>query len=153
MNHTAPSKRILSLADPTSKMSKSSPNPQSRILLTDSAAEITSKIRAAVTDSISGITFDPTARPGTSNLLTILASCTGEDTVDVATRYERKGHGQLKADVVDAVEELIKGPRAEFGRIRRDTAYLSQISEQGAKKARVLSESTLREVRERIGLS
>jgi tryptophanyl-tRNA synthetase len=131
-------------------MSKSSPDIQSRILLTDSADLIKSKIRASVTDSIPGITYDPLARPGTSNLVAILAACTNEDPKEVALRY--KNHGELKADVADAIEETIKGPRNEFGRIKKDTAYLLQVAEKGALKARARSDVTMREVRECIGL-
>lgn len=148
----APSRRILSLKDPTSKMSKSSPDVQSRILLTDDASQIKSKIRAAVTDSIPGITFDPVSRPGSSNLLTILAACTNDDAVNVAKRYEGKGHGQLKADVAEAVEELLKGSRAEFEKIRGEMSYLRDVARDGAERARICSEVTMREVRSRIGL-
>ena len=70
----------------------------------------------------------------------------------MALRYADKGHGEFKADVADAVEELIKGPRAEFERLRGETAYLASIAEEGAAKARELSGVTLREVRTRIGL-
>ncbi|TFK85368.1 tryptophanyl-tRNA synthetase [Polyporus arcularius HHB13444] len=144
--------RVLSLKDPSSKMSKSSPDLNSRILLTDGTSKVRSKIRGAVTDSTLGITYDPEARPGAANLLNILAACTGEDVEAVASRYADKGHGEFKADVADAVEELIKGPRAEFERLRGETAYLASIAEEGAAKARELSASTLREVRTRIGL-
>ncbi|KAH7928161.1 tryptophanyl-tRNA synthetase [Leucogyrophana mollusca] len=149
----SPSKRILSLKDPTSKMSKSSPDLQSRILLTDTVTQIKAKIRAAVTDSIQGITYDPISRPGTSNLLTILAACSDSDVTKVAKLYENKGHGHLKNDVADAVEELLKGPRAEFERIRHETAYLSDVAARGAEQARIRSEQTLLEVRRRIGLA
>jgi len=134
-------------------MSKSSPDVQSRILLTDTAAQISAKIRGAVTDSIAGITYDPVARPGTSNLLTILAACTNEDVAIVARKYEVKGHGHLKADVADAVEEIIKAPRAEFERIRHEIGYLNQVAKDGAEKARERSEFTMCEVRARLGLS
>ncbi|KAG6827819.1 hypothetical protein H0H92_010335 [Tricholoma furcatifolium] len=147
-----PSRRVLSLRDPTSKMSKSSPDIQSRILLTDSAAQIKSKLRSAVTDSIQGITYDPVARPGTSNLLTILAACADEDVHIVAQRYQGKGHGHLKGDVAEALEEMIKGPRAEFERIRHETAYLDGIALDGATKAKERSEVTMHVVRERLGL-
>jgi tryptophanyl-tRNA synthetase len=122
-------------------------------LLTDSAAEISAKIRAAVTDSTAGITYDPVHRPGTSNLLTILAACTGEDVVEIATRYEGKGHGDLKVEVADAVEELIKGPRKTFEQIRGERSYLDRIAEDGARKARERAAITLTEVRRKIGLS
>ncbi|KAF5387014.1 hypothetical protein D9615_002043 [Tricholomella constricta] len=146
------SRRILSLRDPTSKMSKSSPDVQSRILLTDTAAQIKTKIRSAVTDSIPGITYDPATRPGTSNLLTILAACTDEDVQDVARRYEGKGHGHLKADVAEAVEQMIKYPRAEFERIRLETAFLEEVAQSGAERAKERSETTMQQVRERLGL-
>jgi tryptophanyl-tRNA synthetase len=147
------SRRILSLRDPTFKMSKSSPSIRSRILLTDTAAQIHSKIRDAVTDSISRITFDPDNRPGTTNLLTILAACTNEDVAVVARKYESKGHERLKADVADVVEETIKTPRAEFEKIRHEKAHLNKIAKDGAEKARERSQATMHGVRSRLGLS
>jgi tryptophanyl-tRNA synthetase len=133
-------------------MSKSSPDVQSRILLTDNSSQIKSKIRGAVTDSIPGITYDPAERPGISNLLTILSACTGEDISTVSERYEGKGHGHMKVDVADAVEEFLKVPRQEFERLRQEKDYLSQVAKDGAEKAKELSEATMREVRRRIGL-
>ncbi|KAI0668347.1 tryptophanyl-tRNA synthetase [Trametes maxima] len=144
--------RVLSLKDPSSKMSKSSPDLNSRILLTDSPSKVRSKIRGAVTDSTLGITYDPVARPGAANLLSIFSACTGEEVTTLAERYAEKGHGDLKSDVADAVEELIKGPRAEFERLRSEKEYLASVAKEGAEKARALSEVTIREVRARIGL-
>ena len=149
---SATTRRVLSLRDPSSKMSKSSPDLSSRILLTDTDAQIKSKIRSAVTDSIIGITYDPINRPGASNLLTILAACTNEEAAEVAKRYEAKGHGDLKADVADAVAEFIRGPRAEFERLRRENSYISEVAREGAVKATQMSEVTMREVRRLIGL-
>lgn len=151
-SRAATSCRVLSLKDPSSKMSKSSPDLNSRILLTDSPAQVRTKIRGAVTDSTLGITYDPVARPGAANLLSIFGACTGEEPTAVAARYADKGHGELKADVADAVEELIKGPRAEFERLRGETEYLASVAREGAEKARQLSAGTIREVRARIGL-
>ncbi|KZT11153.1 tryptophanyl-tRNA synthetase [Laetiporus sulphureus 93-53] len=147
-----PSRRILSLKDPSSKMSKSAPDVNSRILLTDDAAQIKAKIRGAVTDTTVGVTYDPVNRPGAANLLTILAACMDEDVTEVAKRYHGKGHGHLKKDVTEAVQELLKKPRAEFERLKGETDYLSHVSSSGAAKARELSETTMREVRERLGL-
>ena len=150
---SAPSKRILSLKDPTSKMSKSSPDLQSRILLTDTAPQIQSKIRAAVTDSIHGITYDPEGRPGTSNLLTILAACTDSEVTEVAKTYQNQGYGALKRDVAEAVEEFLKGPREKFNRIRHEKVYLDEIARRGAIRAIEHSERTIVEVRTRLGLA
>ncbi|KAL0947709.1 hypothetical protein HGRIS_013795 [Hohenbuehelia grisea] len=148
-----PTKRILSLKDPSSKMSKSAPDTQSRILLTDTPAQIRAKIRGAVTDSIQGITYDPVARPGTANLLAILAACTNEDVTAVAERYRDKRHGDLKAGVVDAVEGVVRGPREEFERIRKEEGYLALVATEGAEKARALAEVTMRDVRKLVGLA
>ena len=133
-------------------MSKSSPDLSSRILLTDTDAEIKTKIKGAVTDSIRGVTYDPVNRPGTSNLLTILAACTEGDAIELAKRYEDKGHGDLKADVASAVMEFMSKPRAEFERLRVETGYLAEVGLEGAAKANELSEVTMREVRTLVGL-
>lgn len=147
-----PSKRILSLRDPSSKMSKSTPDVKSRILLTDTPEEIRDKIRSAVTDSIQGITYDPVNRPGTSNLLTILAACEEADPAEVARRYSGKHHGHLKADVTDAVVEMLRRPRAELLRLREDPGYLADVGREGAEKAKMRSRPTMQIVRERLGL-
>ncbi|KAJ7041993.1 hypothetical protein C8F04DRAFT_1030925 [Mycena alexandri] len=148
-----PAKRILSLKDPSSKMSKSAVDPASRILLTDSAAQITAKVRAAVTDSIaSGVTYDPAARPGTSNLLAILAACADEDVEQVAERCAGMSHGELKAEVASAIDILVARPRAEFHRIRADPGFLDQVARDGATAAREVSTRVMVQVRARIGL-
>jgi tryptophanyl-tRNA synthetase len=134
-------------------MSKSAVDPNSRILLTDSYETIVKRIRGAVTDSISGITFDPVERPGTSNLLTILSACTtGEAPAVLAERYAGSNHGALKKDVAEAVEEALRRPRAEFARLREDKAFLAQVARDGAEKAQELSDATMRDVRRRVGL-
>ncbi|KAG9318064.1 hypothetical protein JVU11DRAFT_128 [Chiua virens] len=138
-----PSKRVLSLKDPSSKMSKSSPDAASRILLTDTAVQIKAKIRGAVTDTIQGTTYDPVSRPGASNLLDILAACTNTNVLEVAKQYENKGHAHLKSDVTDAVEEMLKGPRAEFEKLRHDTSFLDEVAQKGAQQAMQYSGITL----------
>ena len=150
---TAPSRRILSLRDPSSKMSKSSPDVQSRILLTDEFAQIQSKIRSAVTDSHIGITFDPVNRPGVSNIVTILATCTNKDPEMVAELYASVGHARLKADTAEAVEALLRQPREEFKRLKGATSYLEEIAQDGAVRAREISEVTMALVRSQIGLA
>ncbi|KAF6758706.1 tryptophanyl-tRNA synthetase [Ephemerocybe angulata] len=147
-----PSKRVLSLRDPTSKMSKSSPDIQSRILLTDSPSQITSKLRSAVTDSTIGITYDPINRPGIANLLTILGACLGKTPSELAEEYANKSNAEFKSLVTDAVQDLFRGPRTEFERLRNERAYLEEVAKDGAERARVHSEETLRQVRQFVGL-
>ncbi|KAF8172075.1 hypothetical protein BJ912DRAFT_1034170 [Pholiota molesta] len=146
-----PCRRVLSLKDPTAKMSKSAPNVASRILLTDSTSEILSKFKGAVTDSVQGVTYDPVNRPGTANLLSILSACTGEEAEHVAGRYAGKGHAELKVDVADAVESMLKGPRSEFERLRQDQAYLAAVAKEGAEKAKERSMRTMEQVRKLVG--
>ena len=136
-------------------MSKSAPDTSSRILLTDDASTIARKIKGSVTDSLGPITYDPIKRPGTSNLLEILTACQpkGTDVINVAKRYEGKGHGDLKRDVADAVEGVIQGPRREFEKLRVEKEYLKEVARKGAEQARELSGSTLKHVRELVGLS
>ncbi|KAL5533490.1 MSW1 [Sanghuangporus sanghuang] len=147
-----PAKRILSLKDPSAKMSKSARDESSRILLTDDTVTIRNKIRGAVTDSLSGVSYDPEARPGTSNLLTLLAGCLDEDVHAVAERYKDKGHGALKTDVTDVLEETLRGPRAEFFRLRADPGHLQALADKGAERAKEISQRTLAEVRRLVGL-
>lgn len=135
-------------------MSKSAPNASSRILITDSYAEISSKIKSAVTDSTHGITYSPTTRPGISNLLVILASCRGEDPIQIAEAYESAGksHAELKKDVIEAVEMTLAPIRGEYAKIKGDVAYLREVSEGGVSRARLLASETMREVKLKMGL-
>ncbi|KAF9032978.1 hypothetical protein BJ165DRAFT_1516468 [Panaeolus papilionaceus] len=147
-----PCRRVLSLKDPSSKMSKSAPDASSRILLTDTSSQIEKKIKGAATDSIQGISYDPINRPGTSNLISILGACTGESVEQIVPRYEGKGHGHLKKDVAEALENLMKGPRAEFARLQAEQGFLASIAAEGAAKAKERSSKTLKAVREMLGL-
>lgn len=134
-------------------MSKSSPDVQSRILLTDEFAQIQAKFRSAVTDSQLGVTFDPVNRPGVSNIVTILATCTDKSSEMVAELYTSKGHAQLKMDTAEAVESLLRQPREEFKRLKSETGYLEEIAKEGARRAREISEGTMTLVRSQIGLA
>jgi len=155
-------KRILSLRDPSQKMSKSALDPRSRILLTDSTEAIKKKIGGAVTDSIREVYWDEERR-GVCNLITILAGCSSsgeymcpdEEAKRLHGAIERcKGmdHAGLKALVVEAVEEKLKGPRAEFARLRPETGYLESVLREGSEKAREVAEETLQSVRRGLGL-
>lgn len=137
-------------------MSKSAQDPNSRILLTDPPSLISSKIRSAVTDSLPTITYDPQTRPGTSNLLNILAACIDQDVEDVVReRYEGKArnHADLKKEVEEAVVERFRGPREEFEKIRGERAYLEEVARKGAERAKEKSDVVLTEVRRRVGLA
>lgn len=133
-------------------MSKSAPAENSRILITDTFEQLSAKIRSAVTDSVRGVTFDPTLRPGVSNLVTIISGCTGEGVHDVARRLADKGHSDLKKEVADAVESKLGPVRREFERIRQDEGWIKEVGRQGAEKARTIARQTMAEVKTKIGL-
>jgi tryptophanyl-tRNA synthetase len=138
-------------------MSKSAPDARSRILLTDSPEDVIKKLKGAMTDSDPTIVYDPVARPGTANLLSILAACEGHERPSttpgaVAMRFAGKGHAELKKEVAEAVIAFLEGPRKELERIKRDVTYLQEVEAEGARKAREISGKTLEEVRKRLGL-
>lgn len=105
-----------------------------------------------MTDSIQYITYDPVNRPGTSNLLNILAACTNETVEEVAKRYSSKNHSDLKTDVGAAVEVMLQKPRAEFHRLREDKDYLAIVAKEGAEKAKEKTSRTMAGVRKLVGL-
>ncbi|KAF8602724.1 tryptophanyl-tRNA synthetase [Ceratobasidium sp. AG-I] len=171
-----PAKRILSLRDPTQKMSKSAPHQASRILLTDPTEVIEKKIRSAVTDSERGVTYNPTERPGVANLLTILDACesigshasTQDENIDgneardgrtsdtrleaLATRFATVSHAELKRSVTEAVEATIAPIRSEYARVRADESYLRDVAEAGRMRAAEAAEETMWTVREILGV-
>lgn len=151
-----PQKRILSLKDPSQKMSKSAPNPASRISITDSAKEITAKIKAAVTDSEAGVSYDPENRPGVANLLTIWSALddAGRSPAELAKEAENSGFrmGQLKAAVSELVVEKLSPIREEYLRLQADPGYIRDVAARGADKARERAAVTMEEVRRVTGM-
>ncbi|KAK9896623.1 tryptophanyl-tRNA synthetase [Cystobasidium minutum MCA 4210] len=147
-----PQARVLNLRDPSSKMSKSNPDPKTRIMLTDTPAEMREKLRTAVTDSQQEITYNPTTRPGVSNLLDILSGVTSTQPEELARSYEGKSMKALKTSVADALEPVLSSFQSEFARLKADPGYLDAVECQGRQKAEVKAESTMQRVRRAVGL-
>lgn len=151
-----PQKRILSLKNPAEKMSKSAPNPASRISITDSSKEIEKKIKGAVTDSDARITFEQETRPGVANLLTIWSALddAGRTPAQLAAEAERDewGAGKLKAAVAEVVVHKLAPVRDEYARIVADQGYIREVAAKGAERARETAEKTMVEVRRVVGL-
>ena len=152
-------------------MSKSAPNPSSRILITDTPEQIRKKIKGAVTDNDRSITYDPVERRGVSNLLSILGAChattptAGNFATSISqedihpdilaaelTRQGISGHAQLKGIVADAIIEKLAPIRAEYARLREDVPYLRQVAALGRDEARDAAARTMAEVRRKVGL-
>jgi tryptophanyl-tRNA synthetase len=111
------SARVMSLTDPTNKMSKSDPQEKSRVALLDHPDVIRKRIRSAVTDSDPEVRYDPETKPGVSNLLEIMSSCTGSPVADLVVEYGTSGYGVFKDAVADAVIAELAPVVAAYGAI------------------------------------
>jgi tryptophanyl-tRNA synthetase len=148
----AQGKRIMSLKDPTKKMSKSDPNLNSSILITDSDIEIQRKIRKAVTDSIDGIYFDQDKRPGVSNLLNIVMALREiDEIVELEREFSELSNSEFKNRVADELIAYFEPIRKRFKELN-DQAYLDGIMETGEEKARMIATTTISEVYQCVGL-
>ncbi|MDP4527887.1 tryptophan--tRNA ligase [Alkalimonas delamerensis] len=145
--------RVMSLQDPTKKMSKSDDNPQNFIGLLEDPKVIAKKIKRAVTDSDDPprVTFDLEAKPGVANLLSILSGVTGKTVAELEAEYEGKMYGHLKTDVADAVVALLEPLQQRFKEIRADQNLMHQVLHQGAEQARHRAAQTLRNVYDAVG--
>lgn len=143
--------RIMSLQDPTKKMSKSDDNQRATIYMLDEPKRIEKKIQSAVTDSDGVVKFDPETKPGVSNLMTILASCTNQSIKEIETKYEGVGYGQFKQDVADAVVEILKPIQERYADII-DSPELDDILDRGAEKASLVANKTLAKAKKAMGL-
>ena len=139
--------RIMSLSDPTKKMSKSDDDPNGCILLLDDADSITRKFKRAVTDSGTEIRFDA-ERPALSNLLTIFALLTGKQADEVESHFAGKGYAQLKQDLAEVTVTFLKPLKERVEGISDEE--LNKILGQGSERARAIASETYREVRERL---
>jgi tryptophanyl-tRNA synthetase len=142
--------RVMSLQDPTSKMSKTDPDPNSCIYLNDSDDVITKKIKRAVTDSGSEITYDD-AKPGVKNLIGIQAAITGRAPSEIVASYAGKQYGHLKVGTAEVVAQAVKPIREKAQHLLGDLAYLDQILARGAERARTRAQKKLDLVGERVG--
>lgn len=145
--------RIMSLQDPTKKMSKSDENPNNFIGLLEDPKKIAKKIKRAVTDSDeqARIYFDVQEKPGVSNLLTLLSGATGKSIEALVPEYEGKMYGHLKGDVADAVVALLEPIQQRYHELREDRAALDKIMHEGADKAREAAADTLAKVYDTLG--
>ena len=145
--------RIMSLQEPEKKMSKSDNNPNNFIGLLEDPKKLAKKIKRAVTDSDeqANIYFNPTEKPGVSNLLTLLSLATGKSIKELEPEYTDKMYGHLKGDVADAVVALLEPIQARYAEIRADRAYLDEVMRQGAEKASARASETLAKVYKAVG--
>lgn len=143
--------RIMSLDDPTNKMSKSAPNEMSRISLLDEPSKIKKAIMKATTDSDGIIRFDPENKAGISNLMTIYSSLGNISIDEIEKRYDGAGYGTFKKDLVEIVVDSLAPIRERFTEIRNSDELIKTLKE-GQEKASAIAEPVLKRVMNAVGL-
>ncbi len=142
--------KIMSLADPVSKMSKSDPNQNAVVYILDSKDDIMRKFKRAVTDSGSEIKYTED-KPGVSNLMTIYRAFTGKSFEDIEREFDGKGYGDFKMAVGEACADGLAPVRDEFARLIADKAHLEAVMKAGAEEASYYARKTLSKVKRKIG--
>ncbi|MCX4780224.1 tryptophan--tRNA ligase [Streptomyces sp. NBC_01264] len=149
--HPVVAARVMDLQDPRSKMGKSGDTGPGVVFVLDEPEVVRKKVMRAVTDSgEGGVLYDPAARPGVSNLLDILAACTGGEPAALADGYT--GYGALKRDVADAVVELLRPVRVRHAELAADPATVEAVLRAGAGRARAIARPVVDAAYRAIGL-
>ncbi len=143
--------KVMSLQDPTKKMSKSDTNVKGFISVLDEPDVIVRKIKSAVTDSEARVYYGE-GKDGVNNLMTIYACCTGKSFDEIEQEFEGKGYGDFKAAVAESVVEELRPLQTEFARLIADKAYLEDCMKLGADKASYFANKTLRKAMKKVGL-
>src|SRR5262245_22829655 len=145
--------KITDLQEPTAKMSKSASSPAGIIEMLDDPRASAKKIRSAVTDSGSDVRFDPEAKPGISNLLTIYSTLTATSIHDLEEAYAGRGYGDLKKELAEEVVDFVTPFRDRTLELLEDQQHLMDILESGRQRASAIAEATLRDVFQRVGFA
>ena len=143
-------KKIMSLQDPTVKMSKSDPNENAVVRILDDPDTIRRKFKRAVTDSGAEVRFSED-KPGVSNLMTIYSCFTGKSYDEIEADFAGQGYGVFKDAVGDACADALRPVQEEFRRLMADKAYLEGIMKQGADAAAYYARKTMSKVRRKLG--
>lgn len=143
--------KIMSLTDPKKKMSKSD-EPKSYISLFDSPESITKKIMSSTTDSGKDIVYNVTKKPGVSNLLTIYSLITDRSVEDIQREFKGKTYADFKKSLASKLVDYLEPFRRKQKELQTRDVYVKEILAQGASRAKVIAETTMRDVREKMGL-
>lgn len=145
--------RVMSLLEPTKKMSKSDDNRNNVIGLLEDPKSVVKKIKRAMTDGDEPpvVRYDVKEKPGVSNLLDILSGVTGKTMAELEAEFAGQMYGHLKGAVADAVSAMLGELQERYHRYRNDEAFLEQVMRDGAAKARAQAQGTLKKVYEAIG--
>ena len=144
--------KIMSLQDPTRKMSKSDENPNASILLMDDPDTIIRKFKRAVTDSDMEIRYSDD-KPGIQNLINIYSCITGKTIEEVEKEFDGKGYGEFKLAVGQCVANRLKPLQDRFYELQKDKTYLNSVIKENDEKAAYFANKTLRKVQKKVGLT
>ncbi len=144
--------KIMSLQDPSKKMSKSDENPNASIYLMDDPDTIRRKCKRAITDSEATIAYRD-EQPGLKNLFDIYCTCTGKTSEEAVAEFQGQGYGQLKEAVGEAVVSILKPMQDRMAEIAADKSYLDKVIKENAERAYYSANKTLRKVKKKIGLT
>jgi tryptophanyl-tRNA synthetase len=144
--------KIMSLAEPTAKMSKSDPNPNAIVYILDSKDDILRKFKRAVTDSGCEVRAGE-GKDGINNLMTIYTAFTGKTDAEIEKEFEGLGYGHFKLAVGEIVADALAPVHAEFDRLMADKAYLEGVMKDGSAKAAYLARKTLSKVYRKVGFT
>ena len=142
--------KIMSLAEPTAKMSKSDPNQNAIVYILDGKDDIIRKFKRAVTDSGSEVKMAE-EKPGINNIMTIYSCFTGKSIEDIEREFEGKGYGDFKMAVGEACADALAPVREEFARLMADKAYLEEVMKNGAADAAYCARKTMSKVKRKLG--
>ena len=142
--------KIMSLAEPTAKMSKSDPNPNAVVYILDPKDDVIRKFKRAVTDSDTVVRYSPD-KPGVSNLMTIYRAFTGKSYEDIEREFDGIGYGDFKLAVGEACADGLAPVRAEFDKLIKDKAHLEAVMKAGAEEASYYARRTMSKVKRKIG--
>ncbi len=142
--------RIMSLAEPDKKMSKSDPNPNGYILLDDDPDTIMRKLKRAVTDSEACVKASPD-KPGVTNLMQIYSVATGKSMAQIEAEFEGRGYGEFKPAVAEALIEMLRPIQEKKAYLLNHKDYIAKITDDGAAKADYLARRTLSKVYKKVG--
>lgn len=144
--------KVMSLSDPTKKMSKSDDNINGFISMSDDTDTIIRKFKRAVTDSENKICFDEVNKPGVSNLMTIYSLFTGKSIAEIENEFDTSGYGDFKLRVGEAVSEGLKPINEKKNDLLKNKDYLMQVLSSGREKAFRIAQRTLKKVYKKVGL-
>ena len=142
--------KVMSLQEPTKKMSKSDENPNASIYLMDDKDTIIHKFKRAVTDSEACVRYNEN-QPGIMNLIDIYSACTGKSVADIEKEFDGKGYGDFKLAVGESVADILMPIHTRFDELSKDKAYIDSVIKENADKANYYATKTLRKVQKKVG--